>query len=95
MKLFKSIDEKFEEVGFKKIEEDKFGAIYERYNKEFNYTQKLDLMHKASGRHLIQSYDPALMDNKNIGNTGVGLTMYEAQLCVKKMKQMGWKIKKD
>lgn len=25
--------------------------------------------------------------------TGVGLTMYEAKLCVKKMKQMGWKVR--
>ena len=23
----------------------------------------------------------------------IGLTMYEAKLCVKKMKQMGWKVR--
>ena len=53
--------------------------------------QKLDLLHKLSGRHIVQSYDPYLMDEQNIGNTCVGLTMYEMKLCIKKMKQMGWK----
>ena len=30
-------------------------------------------------------------DEKKIGNTCVGLTMYETKLCLRKMKQMGWK----
>ena len=94
MKLFKSIDEKFAKIGFKKIEEDKYGASYQRYNEEFKYTQSLDLLHKNSGRHIVQSYDKDLFDQKNIGNTCVGLTMYEMKLCIKKMKQMGWKLLK-
>lgn len=32
------------------------------------------------------------MDKKKIGNTCVGLTMYEMELCLKKMKKMGWKL---
>jgi hypothetical protein len=48
-------------------------------------------MHKESGEHIVQSYDRDLMDEKKIGNTCVGLTMYEIQLCIKKMKKMGWK----
>ena len=95
MKLFKTIDEKFKEIGFVKIKEDEYGAYYERYNKMFKYTQVIDLMRKASGRHIVQSYDKELTDQKNIGNTCVGLTMYEMKLCVKKMKQMGWKIVKE
>jgi hypothetical protein len=91
MKLFKTVDEKFAEIGFIKIEENKFGAVYHRENKQYNYTQVLDLMHKRSGLHIIQSYDNDLVDRKGIGNTCVGLTMYEAKLCIKKMKQMGWK----
>lgn len=93
MKLFKTIDEKFKEIGFMKVEENNFGVVYERQNKNPNYLQKLHLVHKQSGKHLIQSYDPYLMDDKKIGNTGVGLTMYEANLCIKKMKQMGWTVK--
>lgn len=93
MNLFKTVDEKFEEIGFIKLKEDKYGVTYKRKDSKHNYIQTLDLLHKASGRHLIQSYDEELMDQKKIGNTCVGLTMYEAKLCIKKMKQMGWKVK--
>lgn len=93
MRLFKTVDEKFAEIGFEKVKENKYGVIYRRNVDKYNYVQTLELMHKDSGRHLIQSYDAKLMDEKKIGNTGVGLTMYEAKLCVKKMKQMGWKVK--
>ena len=91
MKLFKTVDEKFAEIGFVKVKEDGFGAVYDRNDTKYGYIQRLDLMHKASGLHLVHSYDPFLMDEKNIGNTGVGLSMYEMKLCLKKMKQMGWK----
>ena len=94
MKLFKTVDEKFAEIGFVKVEENEYGVTYKRKVDEYDYTQTLALLHKSSGRHLIQSYDADLMDEQKIGNTCVGLTMYEAKLCVKKMKQMGWKIKK-
>ena len=90
MKLFKSTDEKFKEIGFIKVREDEYGVVYER--KESSFIQRLDLLHKASGKHILQSYDPTLFDNKTIGNTCVGLTMYEIKLCFKKMKEMGWKI---
>lgn len=92
MKLFKSIDDRFREIGFIKVEEDKYGAEYERENKKHGYTQTLYLGHKKSGKHIVQSYDKNLMDEKKIGNTCVGLTMYEMKLCLKKMKQMGWKM---
>ena len=92
MKIFKTIDEKFDEIGFKKVREDKYGVEYERENKKHGYTQTLYLGHKKSGKHIVQSYDKNLMDEKKIGNTCVGLTMYEMKLCLKKMKQMGWKM---
>lgn len=94
MKLFKTVDEKFEEIGFIKGKEDGYGVVYERNDSKHHYTQRLDLMRKESGMHIIQSYDIHLMDDKKIGNTCVGLTMYELKLCLKKMKQMGWKAQK-
>lgn len=81
------VDEKFEEIGFVKVEECEYGAIYKRKDDKYNYTQTLALMNKANGRHLIQSYDAELMNEKKIGNICVGLTMYEAKLCVKKMNR--------
>lgn len=89
MKLFKSVDEKLKEIGFIKIEEDKYGVRYERKNSKYNFTQSVNILHKASGRHILQSYDNELMDQKKIGNTCVGLTGYEMKLFLKKMKQVG------
>lgn len=95
MKLFKSIDEKFAELGFLKVKEDYFGASYERRNSKYRYTQVIDILHKANGKHIVQSYDKDLQDARNIGNTCVGLTVYEMRLCIKKMRQLGWKITKN
>lgn len=91
LKLFKSIDEKFAGIGLMKVKENEFGASYERKTK-FGYTQCVDLVNKASGFHLIQSYEEGV--NKDGFNNCVGLNMYEVRLCLKKMKQMGWKQKK-
>lgn len=89
MKLFRSIDEKLESIGFVKVSEDEYGANFERVNKKYDYTQCVDLLHKASGVHIIQSYDKELMDEKKIGNTCVGLTGFETKLFLKKMKKIG------
>lgn len=89
--MFKSIDKKFEEIGFIKVKDDEFGVSYERLNNEYNYIQVLDILHKANGIHIIQSYDKNLFDTKGIGNTCVGLTYNEMKLALKKMKQKGLK----
>ena len=95
MKIFKTIDEKLADIGFTKIKENEYGASYLRENTKHNYTQIVELGHKESGYHLCHSYDKDLFDAKLIGNTNVGLTMYEMKLFYKKMKEMGWKsIKK-
>lgn len=91
MKLFKTVDEKLADIGFVKIKENKFGADYERKDTEFNFTQMVCLTHKASGKHIMQSYDRELLDTNGTGNTCVGLTMYETKLFYKKMKELGWK----
>lgn len=41
MKLFKTVDEKIAEIGFTKVEEDKYGCSYERKDKKYNFTQKI------------------------------------------------------
>lgn len=89
MKLFKSVDEKLKEIGFVKIKEDKYGVRYERKDNEHDFTHSVTILHKDSGRHLLQSYDAELTDQKMIGNTCVGLTGYEMKLFLKKMKQIG------
>lgn len=64
MKLFKTVDEKLAEIGFTKVEEDKYGCEYERKDKKYGYTQIVYILHKKSGRHILQSYDPDLGDSK-------------------------------
>ena len=88
MNLFKTIDEKLATIGFTKEKEDKYGCVYKRKDKKYNFTQKVVISHKKSGRHILQSYDPDLADNNVIGNTCVGLTGYEMKLFLKKMKRM-------
>ena len=90
MKIFKNIDEKFEDLGFKKVKDDQYAVTYERYNGKGKYIQVLDICHKKNGIHIIQSYDKDLYDRKGIGNTGVGLTYYETKLALKKMKKKKW-----
>ena len=46
MKIFKNVDEKFENIGFKKVKDDKCSVTYERYNGKYKYIQVLDILHK-------------------------------------------------
>lgn len=87
--FFKSIDRKIADLGFKETKNDKYGIEYERNNGV--YIHKVVLLHKASGKHILQSYDPALIVPGKIGNTAVGLSYRELVLFAKKMKQIGLK----
>lgn len=89
MKIFKTVDEKLFEIGFIKTEENGYCVEYKRKDEVYGFMQKVCILRKQSGRHILQSYDPDLMDEKKIGNTCVGLTGYEMSLFVKKMKQIG------
>ena len=92
--MFKTIDQKIEDLGFRIIKNDKYGIIYKRwkrYEKEDgfeHYEQTVAILHKKSGEHILQSYCPSLFDDKLIGNTCVGLTFIEMKLFTKKMKKL-------
>jgi hypothetical protein len=88
-KLFKNVDDKLFEIGFKKVREEKYGVTYERHDDKYDYTQVVSILSKASGKHILQSYDKNLFDSRNIGNTGVGLTGYETKLLLIKMRKIG------
>lgn len=91
--MFQNIDKNLKKIGFIKIYEDKYSVSYERYNKQFKYTQVLDIIYKKSGNHLIQSYQKGV--NTDGFNNVVGLTYKEMKLAMKKYRQMkgkyGWK----
>ena len=88
MFFLKNLDTKIADLEFKETKNDKYGIEYERNNGL--YIQRVALLHKANGEHILQSYDPALYDPKRIGNTAVGLTHKELTLFAKKMKQAGF-----
>lgn len=88
MKLFKTVDDKLAKIGFIKIKEDEYGVEYKRKDAKYGFIQSVDILKKASGKHILQSYDGELIDQKKIGNTCVGLTGYEMKLFLKKMKQI-------
>ena len=85
--MLKSVDKKFEEIGFAKTKEDKYGVRYER---DLGYIHVLEIIHKKDGRHIVQSYDKHLADSAGIGNVSVGLTYKELILIAKKMRQIGY-----
>ena len=87
IKLFKNIDDKLLNLGFKKIKENEYGVRYERCNEK--YTHVVTILRKASDKHMLQSYDKDLFDAQYIGNTAVGLTGFETKLFLTKMKKMG------
>ena len=88
MKLFKTIDEKLADIGYKKEREDVFGARYVYEGKAPGYTHIVDLVRKVGTASILQSYDKDSFDKDNIGNTCVGLNYYELKLFLKKMKQL-------
>ena len=86
MKLFKSVDERFEELGFTKTYESKIVVTYEKEIKDYNYIQSIDICRKESGNHIVISGEKGI--NKDGFNNAVGLTKQEMKLCIKKMKEM-------
>ena len=88
-KIYKTTDEKLRELGFIKTREDKYGAEYRRFNKTFDYTHCVEICHKKSAKHIIQSY--SIEGSNSEYSPVVGLTYTEMKLFTKKMKQLGLK----
>ena len=84
--IFKKADKLLKRLGFEKIEENKFGASYRKENKEYNFTQRLDIVHKNNGNHIIQSYVEGV--NSDGFNNCVGLTYPEMKAVMKKYREL-------
>ena len=89
--LNKLIDKKIEKLGFHKENDNEFRVEYTRKNRQYKYVQVVSILHKQSGKHIIQSYDKYSFDKDGVGNTCVGLTYTETKLFLKKMKYKKWK----
>lgn len=58
------IDKHFEKQGYKIKSCDKYGACYEKYVKEYDYTSVIHIIQKNSGRHIVQCYDTQVLSAK-------------------------------
>lgn len=88
--MFKSAEKMLKELGFEKMEgddaESRYGARYCRKNEKYNYIQRLDITHKKSGFHIIQSYVEKV--NSDGFNDCVGLTYPEMRAAMKKYREL-------
>lgn len=78
------IDKKFYKLGWVKREENKYIIAYEKYIKKYDYIHHIDIIHKRSGNHLIQSYCDT--ETNNLFSYMVGLNFKEILLSILKMK---------
>ena len=85
-----NIDYELDKLGFKKLEDNEHHVRYEKNVEDCDFVHVVMLLHRNSGRHILQSYDRDLFDEKKIGNTNVGLTYKELILFALKMKEKGW-----
>ena len=89
--MITNIDKKLAKLGFIKVEEDKEYIVrYERKEKQ-GFIHCLDIVHKANGGHLIQSYQKDT--NQEGFNNMCGLTTEETTLALMKLRKMKWKKK--
>lgn len=88
MKIRTHFDDRIKELGFNLVENNNFGILYERYVTAYDFVQVVHIVHKASGKHIVQSYDKKT-------SQVCGLTFEELHLFNKKVKQIEkrWKRK--
>lgn len=51
------IDKLLKNKGYILQEENEYGVVYEKYIQEFDFTHVIEIGCKASGNHIVQSYD--------------------------------------
>ena len=96
IKLFKTVDEKLEKLGFVKVAdegetENFYGVSYRKEVNDYGCIYRVDIGHKPGGRHFIQSYQEGT--NTDGFNNTVDLTYEETKLIMKKYRQMKRKYK--
>ena len=83
---FNNVDKRLRKLNWVKQKENHYGATYLRYEYNGKYLHRLDIMHKGSGDHLIQSYEQGV--NSDGFNNCVGLGYQDMKLALKKYRQL-------
>lgn len=89
--MFKTVDEKFAEIGFKKTYESAFSISYEKET-EYWYIHCIEIDHKKNGKHCVFSFLKKKTETVPSDDAAaIGMTVEEMRLCAKKMHKMGWR----
>ena len=86
--LNKIADKGFQRLGYEKVKDNEHLVSYEIYDIKSHFTKCIDVCHKSSGRHLIQSYQKDV--NSDGFNNMDGMTGIETLLIFLKMLGKGW-----
>lgn len=101
MKLFKSIDEKFKEIGFDKVDDDEYSVTYERKNDKYNYGTRNRKISKALSAPIVMIKDGRIIKEYEsmVKAKEDGFSQSQISKCcngaVKSHKGYVWKFKKD
>lgn len=88
---FTRADKKLSKLGFAKYEtdsdnENKYGVSFGRPDADYGGTHRIDIIYKANGEHIIQSYQEGV--NSDGLNNCVGLTYKEMKAVMRKYREM-------
>lgn len=79
------IDRKFRDLGFVRLDDNKFGVSYRR--ETVHYIHRIDILKLKSGDYVIKSYQEDFTGGGDYNNA-IGMGLYETQLALKRLKRM-------
>lgn len=86
--FFKNIEQKIKELGFEKVYQSDLVIQFQREDKQFDFIYGVDIVHKQTGKHIIQSYQKNSPCKKF--DCMVGITFDECKLFLKYAKKLKW-----
>lgn len=87
------INKLMKKYGYFLVKENKYGIYYEKQEKQ-GYTHVICIVHKVSGKHILQSYDKNVLNmNGNYINETCGVEIPILLLMWFKAKILGFKYK--
>ena len=87
------IDYLMKKYGYSKEKEDKFGVRYVKTEKQ-NFEHIVAVLHKASGKHILQSYDAEVLEGYNeYFNPACGVEIPVLLLMWLKAKKLAFKYR--
>lgn len=89
MKYFKKIETKIQKAGWNLVYQSETCIKYVKYNEQFNYAHRVELIRKTGRTPIIQSYQENCHNESNFDNM-VGLDVKSIKLFLKFIKKLKW-----